>query len=326
MDKVKTINSLMAHLRNHHGIKINGSSQKRQLRNIGYYHGYKGYRYIKNPENKINFSDFKHIVALNKFDMDLKSLFYPLIMFVETALKNYVLEVIICEGGSAHFQDIYGALITDYRKHKAGTSRYKKAYRRRLDLHNKIYSTLTQHYGLGQPVVQHFYHKDLSVPIWGIFELLTLGEFGLFISCLNEPVRKSISHELGLHQGCDSNGRLTENIVFAIRDLRNSVAHNDVIFDTRFKRGEVPDRLKSCLELETGVRNITFETIIDYLILLIYVSQKLKVTNTECKKHIRGFEEIIDTGRRQLPFPVFSQIVHTDTENKIKKLRNFCTG
>lgn len=38
----KTLNSLMKHLRES-GIAIGGSSQKRKLKNIGYYHGYKGY-------------------------------------------------------------------------------------------------------------------------------------------------------------------------------------------------------------------------------------------------------------------------------------------
>lgn len=55
MSKVKSINSLMAYLRDKHGIRIGGSIQKRKLRNIGYYHGYKGYRYIARPHNRIMF-------------------------------------------------------------------------------------------------------------------------------------------------------------------------------------------------------------------------------------------------------------------------------
>ncbi len=43
----KTIDGLMRHLRDN-GIDINGSKQKRQLINTGYYHGYKGYRFFKN--------------------------------------------------------------------------------------------------------------------------------------------------------------------------------------------------------------------------------------------------------------------------------------
>ena len=41
----KSTDALMRHLRNN-GIAISGSSQKRQLINTGYFHGYKGYRFF----------------------------------------------------------------------------------------------------------------------------------------------------------------------------------------------------------------------------------------------------------------------------------------
>ena len=66
-------------------------NQTQQLRNLGYYHGYKGYRFIKNPSHKIAFTNFDQVIAINEFDMQLKSLFYPKVMFIETALKNYVI-------------------------------------------------------------------------------------------------------------------------------------------------------------------------------------------------------------------------------------------
>ena len=58
MSNIKTINGLMKYLRNNHNIKINGSTDKQKLKCVGYYHGYKGYRYIKKPNNRINFSSF----------------------------------------------------------------------------------------------------------------------------------------------------------------------------------------------------------------------------------------------------------------------------
>ena len=41
----KSTNALMEHLR-HNGIAISGDSQKQQLINTGYFHGYKGYRFF----------------------------------------------------------------------------------------------------------------------------------------------------------------------------------------------------------------------------------------------------------------------------------------
>ena len=88
----KTTSALMRYLRNQKGISISGSSQKRKLMNIGYYHGYKGYRYIRKPNNKIPFTDFNELLAIYEFDAKLKFLLYPFVMQIETALKNYVLE------------------------------------------------------------------------------------------------------------------------------------------------------------------------------------------------------------------------------------------
>ena len=61
MGNVKSINSLMAHLRDEKLIDIRGSLHKRKLRNLGYYHGYKGYRFIKNTSMPINLTNFDEI-------------------------------------------------------------------------------------------------------------------------------------------------------------------------------------------------------------------------------------------------------------------------
>lgn len=103
----------MKHLRDNHGIAIGGGSQKRKLRNIGYFHGYKGYRFNRNPANQIAYTDFKEILAMHEFDMALKGIFYPQIMFIETALKNYVLEVILSQGNTDSFNDIFTNLLTE---------------------------------------------------------------------------------------------------------------------------------------------------------------------------------------------------------------------
>lgn len=47
MTKPKNTDALMKHLRNECNIEIHGSKQKKQLISYGYYHGYKGYRFLK---------------------------------------------------------------------------------------------------------------------------------------------------------------------------------------------------------------------------------------------------------------------------------------
>ncbi len=46
----KTTDGLMRHIRDNKGIQINGSTEKIELRNIGYFHGFKGYNFFLNKE------------------------------------------------------------------------------------------------------------------------------------------------------------------------------------------------------------------------------------------------------------------------------------
>lgn len=97
------------------GIAIGGSSQKRKLRNIGYYHGYKGYRYINKASNIIPYKNFDELIAIYEFDAQIKALFYPVVMQIETAVKNYVLETVVESVKSDSFIDVYGSLLDNYK-------------------------------------------------------------------------------------------------------------------------------------------------------------------------------------------------------------------
>lgn len=77
----------MRHLRLN-GIRISGSSQKRQLRNTGYYHGYKGYRFFGTSANRLPFTSFEEIHATIQYDSKLKNLFYGKMMFICSSLKQ----------------------------------------------------------------------------------------------------------------------------------------------------------------------------------------------------------------------------------------------
>lgn len=64
----KTTDGLMRHIRDNKGIQINGSTEKNQLRNIGYFHGFKGYNFFLNKEEELNFEKFSELHALYSFD------------------------------------------------------------------------------------------------------------------------------------------------------------------------------------------------------------------------------------------------------------------
>lgn len=323
MSEVKTINSLMSYLRDNHNISISGSTQKRKLRNIGYYHGYKGYRFIKTPTNSINYTDFNQIVSLNKFDMELKSILYPKIMFLETALKNYVLEIVLNKSHTSSFSTIYETILTEYKSYKVSSPEYSRSLKKRLRVRDQIYNTLTRDYNNQKQVVQHFYHKDVQVPIWAIFESITLGDFGNFVSSMDENIKKKISIELNLNQPCDTNGVLTQTIIYLLKDLRNSVAHNNVIFDCRFKTNSVNNALIKGLQNDTSIHNITFNTIVDYIVLIVYLLKNIDVSKNELNKFINDFFNILDNLRSSIPISIYSKIMYTDTRKKLNLLKSF---
>lgn len=318
----KTINSLMAYMRNQKGIKIDGSTQKRKLRYMGYFHGYKGYRFYGKPSNLFNFTSFNELQAVYSFDMNLKTMMYPKIMFLETTTKNYALEVILKEAKSRRFADIYSKLLTNYKAFPIGNSDYKKAINKRLALRNKVYSAISRDYG-SRFVVSHYYDKDQPLPIWAIFEIISLGEFAAFIDCLNQATRKEISKQIGIKTSVDSDGKMLPNMIYTLKDLRNAVAHNNTIFDTRFNTSGINSRIGKYIESETGIKQITFDTIVDYVILISFLLKLLECPKSEIVSYVKEFESIIETFRKSVSISIYSSIVYTDTRNKLKLLKKW---
>ena len=267
--KPKSINALMAYMRDEKGLNISGSSDKKKLRYMGYFHGYKGYRYHNNPANTYAFNSFDEVQAIYDFDMAIKTMFYPEIMFLETAFKNYVLEVILEEAKSKRFADIYAKLLTDYKAYPIGSNDYKKAINKRMNLRNKV------------------------------------------------------SKSVGIKVAYDRDGKLLPLIVYALKDLRNAVAHNNTIFDARFKTGKVSLKISKCISAETGINNITFESIVDYVILISFMMKLLECPKKKIMAFIRLFEKDCEELRGKVSTSIFNTVVYTDTRTKLNLLKKY---
>ena len=120
--------------------------------------------------------------------------------------------------------------MTNYKKYTIESTKYKKAIAKRMNVRNKVYSLISRDYGK-RFIVNHYYDKDEPLPIWPIFELMSLGEFGNFVDCLNDICRKKISQSVGIKVSVDSDGEILSYMIYALKDLRNVVAHNNTIFD-----------------------------------------------------------------------------------------------
>ena len=318
----KSINALMSYMRDTKGIQISGSLQKKKLRYIGYFHGYKGYRYCNSPNALLPFTSFNELQSVYDFDMQIKSILYPQIMFLETAIKNYALEEILKQTQSKRFADVYTLLMNDYKSYSVGTAPYKSAISKRMAVRNKIYGNISRDYGKNNIII-HYYDKDEPVPIWAIFEILSLGEFGNLFACLNVNTRQSISSSIGISKAVDNDGKMTEKIVFCLKDLRNAIAHNNSIFDTRFKTGSINNRIASYISTETGVQNIDFKSIVDYVILISFMLKLLKRNKSDILNFIQQFENIYEILRKNVPTNIYSRIIFTDTKTKLQTFKNF---
>ena len=310
----------MKHLRDS-GIDINGSGQKRRLKNIGYYHGYKGYRFAGTASNKLPLTDFSQVVALYDFDTQLKTLFYSRVMAIETALKNYTLEAVLRDARSEAFEDIWRTSLTDYRS-CSGRS-YREAWERRQRLRSEIDGIIFDY--RKRPVIGHFRDADKDTPIWAIFEVMTLGNFGAFYDCLDRRAKTAIVRDLGMPTNLESELRL-KDIIFALKDFRNAIAHNGVIVDVRFKSGSINTGVAQLLKQETGVGKIDFTDITDYVILLVYLMRRMGFTKTECKQLVAGYESILEKYRAELPFIIYSKLIKTSAHGKLTALRQFVSN
>lgn len=322
----KTTDGLMRHLRES-GIDISGSLQKRQLINTGYFHGYKGYRFFKNTQKKLPIVSYKEIYATIQYDSALKALFYSKVMYIETAIKNIALESIIVNTGSENVQDIFEKVVSGYNNAPVGytNEQKRKLQERKLNLKKMVQSSIFDAYKKQNPKISHFYdNKGYSdVPIWALFEIISMGDFGYLLSCLTKDVRDDISKRIGINTSCDTNRELIYKYIYTLKDLRNAIAHNGVIFDTRFGNIEPTKAMKRCLEIEIGLPYINFKTIGDYLILICYYLKLLHISKTEIKSFIKEFEKITDEYKKSVNQNVASIVIHPDLSSRIGIFKNF---
>lgn len=316
-----SIYQLMKYLRNKHLISVK-STQTQSLRNIGYYHGFKGYRFVREDRNRINFSSLDEVIALNKYDMQLKTVLYPKVMFIENALKSYVIEALITDSKSENFDDIFNRSLVAYRNHTSGSKVYKEEYTKRMNLKGKINAALVRDYKK-RSVVSHFFNKDVTIPIWAIFETLTLGEFGTLFDCASKNVKLYVSRIMKLPTNLDADGFITKFFIFTIKDLRNAIAHNNVIFDTRFKTGKIDKRLVALLEKEVGIRELNFSYTDAYVVMITYFLRKMGETKTSCKQFVAAYQQQTEYLRNELPIGICNQILGTQHRSNMIALQKF---
>lgn len=248
------------------------------------------------------------------------------VMFIETAVKNIALEQILIKDNSEKISEMLEKAVSSYSNAPSGyTSNQRQILQEsKLNLQKSIQSNLASAYHNRNPKITHFYDTGYAdVPIWALFEIMTMGDFGHLLQCLTYDVRDSISRQLGINNSCDTDRKLIYQYIYLFKDLRNAIAHNAVVFDTRFRNFDPSKAMRQCLKLEIGVPYVNFDTIGDYVLLMGYFLKLLHVTKTELKAFVREFESITGIYERSVSTGVSSMVIHPDLSARMEILKNY---
>ncbi len=321
MKSPQTINGLMRHLRNDCNVKISGSKQKQQLICYGFYHGYKGYRFMRNSGNRIPYTDFSELVAVIEYDNNIKEALYSNLMFIETSIKN-----IVCNESVRGLK--FGTFDYVFKERMKDNANNINLQSKRLKLRNKVYSVLSSRYRdegeIDNKMVRHYYSRGEDVPLWVVFEILYLSDLASFFECLNLSTRESIMKQLQMFDvSIDTNRNLLSNMLFTIKALRNAVAHNNAVFDTRFKDRKISSILKKWSEKETGIQNITLYSIIDYIIIICCLLKRIDFSGSRSKKLLNSFKKENAKLLQSINRNIYSDIVPNKVNAKISALEKY---
>ncbi len=322
VEKGKTTDGLMRHIRDEHHISINGSKEKKELLEMGYYHGYKAYKFLRTINNPFLIDSFEEVRNIYNFDMDLKEVLYSSVMQIETILKNYTIAIIV-SNGHTDLESIFKLYLNRYKEFTVGSSKYKDEMKRRLQLKQDFDSAIARNYR-DRAVVQHYVHNNKPVPLWALFELITLGDYGNFLLCMNTDTRIKLEDKIGIKDIInDTDGSMLPRHVFILKELRNAIAHNSVIFDCRFRKMSIRNTITEQLRIKTSINNISFNSIVDYLVLIVYYQKTLGETTTRIRFLIRNVRRIIKRFEKNSNKSTFNKILGTDVYNKLNEIDKY---
>ena len=330
----KSFDGLMRHIRNSHNIEIRGSEDKKRLVNIGYYHGYKGYKFNKDVAHPfIGIHNFEQIVAIANFDQQMKTIFYPITIKFETIIKNLIVNYSVL-GIDPSFDNVYRQKLTFYRSQRG--RRRTKSINKRLRLKKDFDSEIAYAYASNNIVIKHYIEENKSVPLWALFEVISLGNVGSYVACLNREDKEKVADFLNLYNSqYDENVKILEQSIFLIKDLRNAVAHNHIIFDCRFRKAQnVAQNLKATVKNKLHLEAETnFDILFDYLALLMIFLKESGNSRSELNSYITDFEnsvnilykstEEIAHNKEPLPYSVYNLIIGERFKLKLNKLKEY---
>ena len=173
-------------------------------------------------------------------------------------------------------------------------------------------------------MVRHFYNRGEDAPLWVIFEIFYLSDLASFFECLNTSTRETILSQLNMFDiSIDTNRELLSNILYTIKALRNAVAHNNIIFDTRFKDRKLSHVLKRWTEHETGIQNITLYSLIDYIIIICCLLKRIDFSGLRAKELLHQYKAQNVLLQNSVAPNIYNMIISQNVSVKISALETY---
>lgn len=199
---------------------------ERMLREIGYFGLIGGYKSpFKNPTTK-KYNDgvaFEDIVALYKFDENLRELFLKYILQFERHIRSLL---------SYYFTEKHGEQQSCY----LTASNYDSNPKRRNDV-GKLIGTLDKlaNHNSDYPYINHQRTAYGNVPLWVLVNGLTFGTLSKFYALVTPDIRVKISKNFD-----GVNEKQLGQYLKVITKFRNVCAHNERLFSYQTKN-DIPD-------------------------------------------------------------------------------------
>lgn len=312
---------LMEHMRQSGGMMIEGDKEKLQLMQIGYYHGYKGYRFDQNAANRFGFSMFKELMAVYDFDAKLREILYGPLMRIEANTKSFLGQQLAKAAKSPFFEDIFCNVLNHHLDVKSESERRRRRARE-LEFQAMIYGYLSERFESNTIIHHYLYVKNEPLPIWGLIEGLSLGEVSRMTEHINIVTSREISLALGIKPEIDPKGSLFYSFLQTIHPLRNAVAHNMPVFDVRFRPNQVNSLIASYLSFAENVNMPKYcNFIIDYFVIVAAMLRLFKFDGKLISDFIDNFSSACEELREKIPYSEYSKIVPTYTKSTIQSLR-----
>lgn len=121
----------------------------------------------------------------------------------------------------------------------------------------------------------------------------------------------------------DKGENILSDLIDILKGLRNAIAHNGTLYDCRFKDSSINNRVSNFIKIKTGVTDVNFNRIVDYLVLLILICGSLSYTKPELKRIVNYFENQVEGLRESLSTSTYHKVIGTDVKRKISDIRNF---